>query len=100
MEKIRMRHVALLAVGFASTCWRWTEMRKKPSINVSVGGQDCTGNGKWTAKDFRTVAKVFLRAADALESKRHGCIEDDEETASIGLDFGGPFTEKEGLPRI
>ncbi len=74
--------------------------RKKPAINVCVGGYDCTGDANWSVADFRAVAKVFLRAAEALEARMHGCIEDEGETASIGLDFGGPFTEEEGLPRI
>ncbi len=75
-------------------------MSKQPDICVIVGHQDCTGDGKWTAEDFRAVSKVFLKAAECLEKKIHGCIEDEEETASIGIDFGGPFSEATGLPRI
>jgi hypothetical protein len=73
---------------------------KKPAINISVGGQDCTGNGKWSAKDLRIVSNVFWQASEALEKKEHGCVEDEMELASIGIDFGLDFDEENGLPRL
>jgi hypothetical protein len=74
-------------------------MKKKPDISVSVGGYDCTGDGKWTVEDFYAVAAAFTDAARALEKKAHGQI-DEDGLVNIGLDFGGPFNEKTGLPKL
>jgi hypothetical protein len=74
-------------------------MKKKPDISVSVGGYDCTGDGKWTPEDFYAVAAAFVDAGRALEKKTHGAI-DEPGLVNIGLDFGGPFDEKNGLPQL
>ena len=75
-------------------------MKKKPDVAVTVGGYDCTGNSKtWTPRDLRRVGQVFLEAAEALENKQHGCIEE-KGLVYIGFDFGGPFDEEKGLPKL
>lgn len=73
-------------------------MKKKPDVNVSVAGQDCSADGDWSAKELRAVATVFIRAAEAVEKKQHGCVEND--VAHIGVDFGLEFDEKKGLPPL
>ena len=70
----------------------------KKDISVSVTGQDC-GNHRWTAQELRKVAAVFAEAADALEHRKHGYIEE-RGLVHIGIDLGGPFSEKTGLPPI
>jgi hypothetical protein len=51
-----------------------TEPRTQATVNVAVRFEDCTGDGQWTAEEFRAAAKVFLKATDELEKGTHGCL--------------------------
>lgn len=74
--------------------------KNKPEVCVSVGGYDCTGTGDWTADELRRVARIFLEAAVAIDTRTHGTIDDPDNLVSIGIDCGGPFDDETGLPAI
>lgn len=75
---------------------------KKPDVSVTVGGYDCTGVGDWTAKELRLIGRIFLAAALAIEEKKHGALESKGggKLVHVGIDFGGPFDDETGLPRL
>ena len=73
-------------------------MRKHPEVTVSVFGQDCSPSRTCTAQELRDIGALFARAAEAIDNQEHGRLENNR--AHIGLDFGGPFDEVEGLPEL
>ena len=75
-------------------------MKKRPEITLSVGGYDCSGDSNWTSHELRIVAAYLLRAAEAIDKKEHGCLEAPKNLVHIGIDFGGPFDEDKGLPKL
>lgn len=82
-------------------------MKKFPEVGISVNAQDCSGiigsgplGRHVTAEQLEAIAQTFLCAAAALRKRHHGTINCQNNLASIGIDFGGPFDEEKGLPVI
>jgi len=74
---------------------------KTPEISLTVNGYDCTGMSTgFSSRDLRLIGKTFLIAADMADRKMHGSVECVKNLASIGIDFGGKFSQKSGLPVI
>ena len=77
--------------------------KKYPEISVSVMRQDCGDSlrrGRITAEDLDAIAAVFTTAAQSVRQNVHGTIECEDNLASVGVDCGGPFNDKTGLPLI
>jgi hypothetical protein len=62
----------------------------KVTVDVTLGGMDCSGDYHWTAEELETVSKVFARAALALRLGQEGCVfskhPDGYELASVSID--------------
>lgn len=76
---------------------------RKPQISVSLFGQDCTpltSDKQITAQDLRSAAITLLAGVAAIEQGMHGAVEHASGAAHVGVDFGGRFSDKHGLPRL
>ena len=82
-------------------------MKRKPEISISVNAYDCSGmrdgHGTFlavdpTADELLAIAKVFVRASEAILNHEHGTVNCERNLASVGIDWGGPYDEKTGLP--
>lgn len=73
-------------------------MKRTPEISISLNGYDCTGQDTTTtAADLDLIAEIFRDAAAAIRAKQHGAF-DCPMLLHIGVDFGGSFNERTGLP--
>lgn len=75
--------------------------KKRAEISVSVNGQDCGDSVRGdfnSADELDAIGRTFATAAEFMRLGTHGSIECEKNLAHIGIDFGGPYNERTGLP--